>query len=158
MQEEINQKNFSLAIQVSKLSSRTVAKAFSILLQTMKNKAQNPKIYRGKQSVKHLVRQGTSVTHMDMAEKGLADFEKIARKYGIDFAVRKDTISSPPKYLLFFKSRDADVMTAAFREFTAKQAKKQIKPSLLQKLAQNIAKLRVPKKEIDKHKQREEVR
>ncbi len=108
--------------------------------------------------MKHLVRQGTSVTHMDMAEKGLADFEKIARKYGIDFAVRKDTISSPPKYLLFFKSHDADVMTAAFREFTAKQAKKQIKPSLLQKLAQNIAKLRVPKKEIDKHKQREEVR
>ncbi|MEI3288253.1 MAG: PcfB family protein [Eubacterium sp.] len=44
-----------------------------------------------------------------------------AKKYGIDFALKKDTTENPPRYLVFFKGRDADVLTAAFKEFSAKK-------------------------------------
>ena len=40
------------------------------------------------------------------------------------------------KYLVFFKARDADALTAAFREYTAKEVKRasQDKPSVLEQL------------------------
>ena len=50
--------------------------------------------------------------------------EMIAKKYHIDFALKKDKTQSPPRYLVFFKGRDADVMTAAFKEYAAKSMDK----------------------------------
>ena len=47
------------------------------------------------------------------------------------------------KYLVFFKARDADALTAAFREYTAKEVKRasQDKPSVLEQLRALKAKL-----------------
>ena len=53
--------------------------------------------------------------------------------------MKKDRSTSPPKYLIFFKARDADALTAAFTEYTGKKVKKAEKterPSVLEKLAQ----------------------
>ena len=50
-------------------------------------------------------------------------FERTASKYGLDFALKKDVSVEPPSYLVFFKGRDVDVMTAAFKEFSAKTVK-----------------------------------
>ena len=47
-------------------------------------------------------------------------FTQTAKKYHVDFALKKDTASEQPRYLVFFKSRDADAITAAFQEFTAR--------------------------------------
>ena len=77
-----------------------------------------------------------SYTHLDPSIK---EFEKIARKYGVDYAVKKDRSSTPPKYLIFFKGRDADALTAAFTEYTGKKVRKAQKterPSVLAKLSQ----------------------
>ena len=73
------------------------------------------------------------------APPAIKEFEKIARKYGVDYAVKKDRSTSPPKYLIFFKGRDADALTAAFTEYTSKKVKKAEKterPSVLAKLSQ----------------------
>ena len=73
------------------------------------------------------------------APPAIKEFEKIARKYGVDYAVKKDRSTSPPKYLIFFKARDADALTAAFTEYTGKKVKKAEKterPSVLAKLNQ----------------------
>ena len=62
-----------------------------------------------------------------------------ARIIRVDYAVKKDRSSSPPKYLIFFKGRDADALTAAFTEYTNKKVKKATKtdrPSVLEKLNQ----------------------
>ena len=48
----------------------------------------------------------------------------------IDFALKKDATESPPRYLVFFKGRDADVLTAAFKEFSAKKLTQEKKPSI----------------------------
>ena len=74
-----------------------------------------------------------------ITDPSIKEFEKIARKYGVDYAVKKDRSSSPPKYLIFFKGRDADALTAAFTEYTGKKVRKAQKterPSVLAKLSQ----------------------
>ena len=60
---------------------------------------------------------------------------KNAKKYGVDFALKKDATESPPRYLVFFKGRDADVLTAAFQEFSAKKLTQEQKPSIRKALA-----------------------
>lgn len=61
---------------------------------------------------------------------GIKAFESTAKKYGIDFALKKDTTETPPRYLVFFKGRDADALTAAFKEFSAKKLTQDRKPSI----------------------------
>ena len=50
--------------------------------------------------------------------------------------MKKDRSSSPPKYLIFFKARDADALTSAFTEYTNRKIKKAQRPSVLEKLSQ----------------------
>ena len=54
--------------------------------------------------------------------------------------MKKDRSASPPKYLIFFKGRDADALTAAFTEYNrqkkSKRRRKPSAPSVLAKLAQ----------------------
>ena len=79
------------------------------------------------------------VSNIEITDPSIKEFEKIARKYGVDYAVKKDRSSSPPKYLIFFKGRDADALTAAFTEYTGKKvrkAEKSERPSVLAKLSQ----------------------
>ena len=41
--------------------------------------------------------------------------ERYAKKYGIDYAIRKDTSEVPPRYLVFFKAPDAEAFTRRSR-------------------------------------------
>lgn len=109
----------------------------------------------GKQSVKKLVGQDQGVANIEITDKNIKDFERIARKYGVDFALKKDKTGDIPKYLVFFKARDADALTAAFKEYTAKSDRKKERSSVLKKLrrfkkvAADIDTPKVRKKELD---------
>jgi len=98
----------------------------------------SPQEYKGKQTVKQLVGQGAGVQNIEINDASIKKFERIARKYGVDFAVRRDTNEKTPKYLVFFKSRDADALTAALSEYNAKIVKTTKKPSLVSELRKNI--------------------
>ena len=88
----------------------------------------------GKQTVEELIGQNQGVSSIDIAKTDLKGFENVARKYGVDYAIRQDISVNPPKYLVFFKARDADALTAAFNEFTAKALRKEERPSVLKQL------------------------
>ena len=75
-----------------------------------------------------------------------------ARKYGINYALKKDKSKDPPVYLVFFKGRDQDALNAAFREFSQKQIQKANKPSIHKRLTAYRAMM--PKKTKDKVKNR----
>ena len=75
----------------------------------------------GKQTVKELIGQNQGVSNIEITEKNIKGFDRVARKYGVDYAVKKDTSGEIPKYLVFFKARDADALTAAFTEFASKE-------------------------------------
>lgn len=158
MQEEVTEKTIALIIRTGKLTESLLKDILKKVLEEMKQAVQKPKIYKGKQSVKHLVQQGTGISNIEITDQNMKSFEHIARKYGIDFAIKKDTSLSPPKYLVFFKANNADVMTAAFQEFTNKTLQQEKKPSVLQQLNHYKENLRNATKEKNKYKQREESR
>ena len=120
MQEEMEKKAVAISIKAGKLSANLLKAAIRKCLAEMEKSQKNPKVYKGKQSVKHLVRQGAGVSNIEVTDGNIKSFEQVARKYGVDFALKKDTTSQPPRYLVFFKSRDADALTAALRNIPAK--------------------------------------
>lgn len=93
-------------------------------------------IPHGKQTVKQLIGQNQGVSNVELTDPSIRAFERIARKYGVDYAVKRDRANDPPRFLIFFKSRDADAITAAFTEYNQQKVKKASRPSVLQKLAQ----------------------
>ena len=124
MQEEMERKAVAISVKAGKLTADLLKKAITKALAEMEKSQKNPKIYRGKQSVNHLVRQGAGVSNIEVTDGNIKSFERVARKYGVDFALKKDTTSQPPRYLVFFKSKDADALTTAFAEYSGKVVKK----------------------------------
>ena len=132
MQEEVTGKSVALIVDGARMSEQVLEKAINAYLDARKNK--QPKIYHGKQSLKQLARQNAGLANIEITEKNIKSFTQVAKKYHVDFALKKDTTAEQPRYLVFFKSRDADAITAAFQEFTAQKLHR--KPSIRERLAQ----------------------
>ena len=146
MQEEVENRTLTLIVSGTKFTGRLFKAAISKYMAHRREKKLNkqrgrdsPVTPKGKQTVKQLIGQNQGVSNIEINDPSIKDFERIARKYGVDYAVKKDRSASPPKYLIFFKARDADALTAAFSEYTQKKVKKvdrSERPSVLAKLAQ----------------------
>ena len=156
MQEEVEQRTLTLAINTTKMTANVLKSAISKYLAYRKEKKrEGPVKPCGKQSVKQLVGQDQGVANIEITDRNIKDFERIARKYGVDFALKKDKTGDIPKYLVFFKARDADALTAAFMVYRAKSDRKKERPSVLKKLRKfkditaDIDTPKVRKKELD---------
>lgn len=128
MQDEINEKVVALSVKGAKLTAETLQKAIKAMLAQAKK--QQEKQPHGKQTLKQLAKQNAGLSNIEITEGNIKAFEKTAKKYGIDFALKKDSTEIPPRYLVFFKGRDADALTAAFKEFSAKKLTQEQKPSI----------------------------
>ena len=107
---------------------------------------------RGRLAKTKIVKQNAGMVNIEITDKNIKSFERYARKYGINYALKKDKSKEPPVYLVFFKGRDQDALYAAFREFSQKQIQKTNKPSIHKRLAAYRAMM--PKKTKDKVKNR----
>lgn len=135
MQEEVTDKTVALVIKGGKLSANVLRAAMLKVLDKWKRSRDSPTVYKGRQTVKQLVSQGAGVSNIEVTDKNIKAFDRVARKYGVDYAVKKDASQTPPRYLVFFKARDADALTAAFTEFSAKTVKRgQQRKSILSQL------------------------
>ena len=105
-----------------------------------------------KQNIKQLIGQNAGVSNIELTNSNIKSFDRTARKYGIDYAVKKDRLSTPPKYLVFFKSRDADAMTAAFTEFSKRTLRKEKQKQSVKKTLEAFKKL-IKEKGLDKVKE-----
>lgn len=88
MQEEMERKAVAISVKAGKLTADLLKKAITKALAEMEKSQKNPKIYRGKQSVNHLVRQGAGVSNIEVTDGNIKSFERVARKYGVDFALK----------------------------------------------------------------------
>mgnify|MGYP000762682360 CR=1 FL=1 len=88
MQDEINEKTIALYIKTGKLTAQTLQKAMKTLLAQMKK--QKDKTPQGKQTLKQLMKQNAGVSNIEITEGNIKAFESTAKKYGIDFALKKD--------------------------------------------------------------------
>ena len=129
MQEEVEQKTFNIVVSTTKLTARTILNAGKAAIQQ-----QQAKMAGGKQSVRMLLRQNRGVSSVEIDKTNIRGFERYAKKYGIDYAIRKDNSEMPPRYLVFFKAPDAEAFQSAFREYSASLLNKDKRPSVLAKL------------------------
>ena len=157
MQEHINEKTVALTIHAAKLTARILQASIRKVLREMQQAQKYPKLYRGKQTVKQLVRQNAGISNIEITDGNIKAFEGVARKYGVDFALKRDGSVSPPKWLVFFKGRDADAVQAAFREFAAKTLPKEkdaARPSLRKQLQKFVEAVRnMPHKSRNKEQE-----
>ena len=152
MQEEVNQKVISLSIQGVKITASVLKAALRKFLEMdnrRKQKATQVKMAEktgraqekgmekarkkiekkkphGKQTIKQLNAQGVQLSNIKITDENIKSFDRVARKYGIDYSLKKEVGADPPKYLVFFKAKDVDVMTAAFREYAGVELKKKL--------------------------------
>lgn len=122
MQDEVRDRSVALVINMGKTGGRITADLLRAAMRRYLQEVRNPKAHHGKQTVKQLVKQGAGVQNIEITDKNIKSFERVARKYGVDYALKKDPVNG--KYLVFFKARDADALNAAFAEYTAKTLKR----------------------------------
>lgn len=139
MQEEANQKTVCLVVTATKMTGSVIAKGIDRYLQHRKTakqlKQKDPSTYKMNQpkrvKVKTLVKEGAEVASIEIKDEKIKQFEKIAKKHGVRYAIKKDKSTSPPTYFIFFKGKDAEVINSALREFTKKQLTKGTKKPVI---------------------------
>lgn len=167
MQDEVNEKTISLCIRCGKVTANLLKAAMKKALVKMEQEKQKlkgqkqpkqdkeDKTYKGKQSMDKLMKQNVQLSNIEITDGNIKSFERVAKKYSIDFSLKKDVNADPPRYYVFFKARDADVMTAAFKEYTGQSLNKDKKPSVRKKLQQAISKSLKKHRELEKTKGKE---
>lgn len=167
MQDEVNEKTVSLCIRCGKVTANLLKAAMKKALTKMEQEKQKlqgqkqpkqdkeDKTYKGKQSMDKLMKQNVQLSNIEITDGNIKSFERVAKKYSIDFSLKKDVNADPPRYYVFFKAREADVMTAAFKEYTGQSLNKDKKPSVRKKLQQAISKSLKKHRELEKTKGKE---
>jgi len=151
MQEDVERRTVALSVNASKLTGRVLAKAITALLRKIQkehHKAQTP---QGKQSVKKLMNHGVTTNSLPLdGETRL--FDQVARKYNVDYAFYK---TGPNKHLLFFKSGQADAITACFSEYTKLMMNraKSKRPSIIQTIKDFADKARTKPREHERKRE-----
>ena len=155
MQEESTQRTIALVVRTAKLTEEILKRMIMAYLNDLAYEDVPEK--HGKMSVRDLMGKDQGANTMDINNGNIRDFDRVAAKYNIDYAIKKDKSENPPKYVVFFKGRDADVISAAFKDFLNLEEKKSKRQSLRQKLQHfrsilpmGLDKERVREKKIDK--------
>lgn len=119
MQEEITQRTVSLSVEAGKMTADLLQKAVKKVLEEMQKKPSQRTLHQGKQTLHQLKQHGASLTNIEITEQNIKAFSAVAKKYDIDYALKKDPTTDPPHYYVFFKAKDKDQLQPAFKEFTA---------------------------------------
>jgi hypothetical protein len=153
LQEQVDREAIAITAKATGLTGRALAKTFGAVLRKIQNEHRKAQTPRGKQSVKKLMNHNAPTNTVPIeGDKGL--FDKVARKWNVDYAFHK---TGPDKYLLLFKTGQADAITACFSEYAAlvmNRAKDKRPPVMEQfkKAAEKAA------RERPKHKERRRER
>ena len=96
MQEETTQKTIAFVVKTTKLTTDVLEKMIWMYLENQKQKGHQQK--QGKMTVQELVGQNAGVSNIEITENNIRSFERVAKKYRVDFAVKKDKTTQPPRY------------------------------------------------------------
>lgn len=89
MEEEVTQRTIALSIRTAKLTGNVLRAALRKFLAAQHQKGKNP-YKQGKQTVKELIGQNAGVSNIEINDGNIKSFERVAKKYGIDYALKKD--------------------------------------------------------------------
>ena len=96
MQEEVENRTLTLVVSGTKFTGRLFkARHIQVHGPPQGEKAEQaarpgfPVTPKGKQTVKQLIGQNQGVSNIEINDPSIRDFERIARKYGVDYAVKR---------------------------------------------------------------------
>lgn len=101
MQEEVTQKTIAFSIKSAKLTIQVLQAAARKFLETQ-NKGKT-KLHHGQQSLKQLKKHGAALSNIEITDANIGLFKPCAKKYGVDFTLRKDATTQPPHYIVIPK-------------------------------------------------------
>ena len=130
MQEEVENRTLTLTVNATKFTGRVLKAALSKYLAHRKNKKlqksrdspDDVKPY-GKVSMEDLKKQYGDMKEIDLQDKGLRSFDRIAREYKVQYAVYK---TAKGQYQIFFKAPSEASMNAAFQKYSKNRLKKSL--------------------------------
>ena len=167
MEEEVNQRVISLSFSTGRMTAGVIARAMSRFLANEhqalnriaeeRHNAKEHELPHGRMTIEELMSQNAGAERVEIDNEGIRSFNRIARKYGIDYSIFRDNTEQPPKYNLFFKPRDKDVMNLAFKEYIEKVRETQGKKTMKQKIKEygEKSKQREKGRSKERHKSRE---
>jgi chaperonin cofactor prefoldin len=160
--EELVGKSVEVGCRVSQLSLDLILKALDYLGKKLEGNQDNthdtptaehdgaePKLKEGKQTLKELHKHNDGLSTIELTDPNLRDLYKEMKKSDIDFSVVKD---GKGKYTLFFKGKNADEMTNAFKKYTEKTMAKADKKAIRAELKEAKAAAKELNKGRDKVK------
>ena len=109
--EDISRRTIALSIRTGKLTARALAWALRAAGRKLQKEAH--KTPHGRQSVRQLMKHGEATNSLPV--EAPRQFDRVARRWNVDYAFYKN---GDGKYLLFFKSKQADAITACFGEYS----------------------------------------
>ena len=112
--EDVSRRTIALSMRTGKLSARVLAYALRAAGRKIQKEHRAHQTPHGRQSVKKLMAHGAATNSIELTGAP-KEFDRVARKWNVDYAFYK---TGPDKYLLFFKSGQADAITACFSEYS----------------------------------------
>ena len=117
--------------------------------------SKDPDIKHGKMKIKDLIRKDEGATCVDVSKTELRDFKRVAKRYGVDFAIVKHKTEDKTLYSVFFKAKDQEAINDLINYYTEKRLMKENRPSLIEHLKELKDKVKnAPHKIINRAKER----
>lgn len=131
MQDEVNEKIIALCVQTTRMSTGVLKASMRNFLDGMsrqkqkrvqvkqavktgkaqekgrekERKRQARKKPHGKQTIKQLIAQGALTYKYQITDNNIKSFDRVARKYGIDYSLKKDSSVDLPYTWCFLNRR-----------------------------------------------------
>ena len=151
--ESCAKKTIDISIKAEKMTADVLKSA---LQEFMSGKAEK----KGRMTYKQLQEKSPSkLDSIEVSDRNIGDFLKTARKYDVDFALKRDKSTQPPTYHVFFSAAKTEDFKRAFSEYVGKgQGKKrgEFTREKMQQQAQKVASR--PRKQKQREKSRENRR
>ena len=148
-------KTIDISIKAEKMTADVLKSA---LQEFLSGKAEK----KGRMTFKQLQEKSPSkLDSTPVSDRNIGDFLKTARKYDVDFALKRDKSTEPPTYHVFFSAAKTEDFKRAFSEYVGKgQGKTQKRGEFTrEQMQQQAQKLRSkPRKQKQREKTRENRR
>ena len=154
MQEDVEHRTVTLAVNAAKFTGRELKDAISRFVQhqNARKRSKEPAVKTGRVTMRQLQKQYGELRSVNIDDNNTRQFERIARKYHVQYKVFR---CEKGKYQIFFKAPNDEAMQSAFQEYVTKKLEKAERPSVLQQLKDLSAQLSATIGEKVRHKERE---
>jgi hypothetical protein len=146
------QKTIDITVQATKITKDVLQDVLSEFMNGSVEK-------KGKITLRQLERKSQSkLESIEVTDNNIRDFLNTAKKYNVDFALKRDKSTSPPTYHVIFQTDKSDNFNRAFMEYAAKkgnQIEQQKAPYNRQKLKERAQEIAAqPRERNDKVRER----